>query len=562
MKEPTFSPPTSAPPGPEAPRRADALPRGTMVAGCEIGRVVADSGFSIVYFAREPESERRFAIKEYLPVSLALRSDDGRGVALRAPEHAEAFERGLQAFAAEGELLEKRTHPSLVRVLRTWRGNGSIYRVMHWLEGETLLALRRGMSAPPDEATLRRLLFGLLGGLQALHDAGQAHGAVSPAHIIVLPDDRAVLLDTGAVARALVGDQTRALMALVSPGFAPAGSGAPTADIAAQQAADLRALAAVAHFAIGGELPAPGERPLPLATVVRKLRLPPGEVGYGASLLDTLDDALSDDPKRRFRTVGEFRAALANLAVASRLEIPGARIEPGLDVSDSYLNAAASGIKTAAATDTPTSYRARRAEGQRRRGRVLAWLGAGAFASLIAGTITLVVVTEREASELRAGALGGNSADTLPAPAARVEAPPPAAPPAASTPPVPVLPAPVAAPTPIPDPVPAPTPLPAPAAAIQPVPTPAPLDAAPATPQAAARTALPARQQPERVDTPAPRAERSARSEAVRGPSSPRAVCGARTEFALYRCMTLECQKPTWTRHAQCERLRQTDEVD
>lgn len=55
--------------------------------------------------------------------------------------------------------------------------------------------------------------------------------------------------------------------------------------------------------------------------------------------------------------------------------------------------------------------------------------------------------------------------------------------------------------------------------------------------------------------------ERSAES-ASRTPASPRAVCGSRTDFALYRCMQTQCRRSEFEDHAQCQRLRATDEVD
>src|SRR5437763_192225 len=53
-----------------------------------------------------------------------------------------------------------------------------------------------------------------------------------------------------------------------------------------------------------------------------------------------------------------------------------------------------------------------------------------------------------------------------------------------------------------------------------------------------------------------------AQRNASRAPASPRAVCGARTDFALYRCMQLECGQRQWASHPQCERLRTNDSVD
>ena len=49
---------------------------------------------------------------------------------------------------------------------------------------------------------------------------------------------------------------------------------------------------------------------------------------------------------------------------------------------------------------------------------------------------------------------------------------------------------------------------------------------------------------------------------AARAPGSPREECGARTEFALYRCMQTQCARAPWAAHAQCVRLRLRDEVE
>lgn len=44
--------------------------------------------------------------------------------------------------------------------------------------------------------------------------------------------------------------------------------------------------------------------------------------------------------------------------------------------------------------------------------------------------------------------------------------------------------------------------------------------------------------------------------------TSPRAACGARTEFSLYRCMQQQCESRRWSSNAQCVRFRETDSVD
>jgi non-specific serine/threonine protein kinase len=45
-------------------------------------------------------------------------------------------------------------------------------------------------------------------------------------------------------------------------------------------------------------------------------------------------------------------------------------------------------------------------------------------------------------------------------------------------------------------------------------------------------------------------------------PSTPRALCGERTQFSLYRCMQQLCTTARWRAHPECARLRATDLVD
>jgi len=49
---------------------------------------------------------------------------------------------------------------------------------------------------------------------------------------------------------------------------------------------------------------------------------------------------------------------------------------------------------------------------------------------------------------------------------------------------------------------------------------------------------------------------------AARAPASPRASCGTRSGYALYRCMQTQCAKRDAARHPQCLRFRQTQRLD
>lgn len=44
-------------------------------------------------------------------------------------------------------------------------------------------------------------------------------------------------------------------------------------------------------------------------------------------------------------------------------------------------------------------------------------------------------------------------------------------------------------------------------------------------------------------------------------PNNPRVQCGPRTQFSLYRCMKVECERPKYYDHPECKYLRMTDTV-
>jgi hypothetical protein len=43
--------------------------------------------------------------------------------------------------------------------------------------------------------------------------------------------------------------------------------------------------------------------------------------------------------------------------------------------------------------------------------------------------------------------------------------------------------------------------------------------------------------------------------------ASPVALCAPRANFALYFCVSSWCKKPSFAKHSQCVRLRETGEV-
>ena len=301
---------------------ARALPAGAWLDEFEVGEIIGEGSTAIVYAATDRARAIPVAIAEYMPARLAQRNHEAQ-VTPRTSAQADAFAKGLKAFINETRTLARCNHPSLVRIVRLWEANGTAYRVMPRYTATRLLEVRRGMNEPPDEEAVRALLDALLGALAVFHLAGGGHGKVTPSNILLLADNRPLLLGPGAAGRAIAGDRIDVLMTGVEPCFAPIEQMVESADIPLRPSVDLYALAGVARYWISGELPAPAfgapdsPRREKLADTVQRLRLTWPRLHYSAALLDALDSALSIYPAERPQDVAQMRARLGTAPAAA-----------------------------------------------------------------------------------------------------------------------------------------------------------------------------------------------------------------------------------------------------
>ncbi len=86
-----------------------ALEVGTVLQQFRILSVLGVGGFGIVYLAVDQQLDRRVAIKEFLPETLAYRQVDGQ-IAVKSANHAEVFRIGLRSFMNEARLLARFEH--------------------------------------------------------------------------------------------------------------------------------------------------------------------------------------------------------------------------------------------------------------------------------------------------------------------------------------------------------------------------------------------------------------------------------------------------------------------
>ncbi len=232
-----------------------ALPAGTRLGEFELRGLLGIGGFGIVYLAFDHALEREVAVKEYMPASLAGRTET-MFVSIRSQSDAETFALGLKSFVNEARLLARFDHPSLLKVHRFWEANGTAYMAMPVLRGRTVKAVRQAMGNPPDEIWLRSVLDPLLGAIEKLHSEGVYHRDIAPDNIQIEPDGHPVLLDFGA-ARRVLSDKSQALTAILKPAYAPIEQYAEAGSVKQGPWTDIYALGATLHFLLLGRPPPP-----------------------------------------------------------------------------------------------------------------------------------------------------------------------------------------------------------------------------------------------------------------------------------------------------------------
>ena len=201
--------------------RHDSLAPGTVLRDYTIESVIGHGGFGIVYRARHDELGIVVAIKEYLPIELAVRQ--GATVRARSDADSQGYEEGLKRFRDEARaLIQFHSHPNIVSCREYFRSNGTAYLVMEFVDGQSLaqvLASREAEGVPFEESDLLAVMVPLLEGLDYVHSAWILHRDIKPSNILIRRrDERPVLIDFGA-AKQLVANRSKS-MAPYTEGYA------------------------------------------------------------------------------------------------------------------------------------------------------------------------------------------------------------------------------------------------------------------------------------------------------------------------------------------------------
>lgn len=272
---------------------------GKALGGYVVTGMVADGAMGRVYEAREPEGEKRVAIK-------VLHSNVATD-----PVAVERFNR-------EYETAQELSHPHVVKVLDYGEtGDGSWFMIMEYLEGEELGQLLRREGAQ-EMARVVRITAQIALALEHAHSYGVVHRDLKPDNIFLCRGDNGDtvrILDFGSVKLQMdTGAKLTAFgTTLGSPYYMSPEQAMGRSDV--DQRSDVFALCAILFEMLTGivAFDAPNVAQI-LMQIVSDDRPVPSVVAPGlpASVDDVVDKGLRQDKDRRFASARDVSDALVS----------------------------------------------------------------------------------------------------------------------------------------------------------------------------------------------------------------------------------------------------------
>ena len=280
---------------PLAARLSEALGDAYTIEG-EVGR----GGMGVVYRARDERLQRRVAIK-VLPPELAFQKD------IR------------ERFTREAQTAAKLSHPHIVPIHTVGEGQGLVYFVMGYVDGESVAArIRRRGKLPVEEA--RRIMSEAADALSAAHALSIIHRDIKPDNILLEGSRGRVMVTDFGIAKALSSTSgatlTGAGVAIGTPAFMSPEQAAGEREIDGRS--DVYSLGVVSYQMLTGELPF--NAPTVAGILMKQITEPAPDLrgrrpDVPEDLALAVSRCLEKDPENRWPSADALRRALESRVV-------------------------------------------------------------------------------------------------------------------------------------------------------------------------------------------------------------------------------------------------------
>ena len=277
-------------------RLAEALGDAYTIEG-EIGR----GGMGVVYRARDERLQRRVAIK-VLPPELAFQKD------IR------------ERFTREAQTAARLSHPHIVPIHTVGEGQGLVYFVMGYVDGESVAArIRRRGKLPVDEA--RRIMMETADALSAAHALSVIHRDIKPDNILLEGSRGRVMVTDFGIAKALSSTSgatlTGAGVAIGTPAFMSPEQAAGEREIDGRS--DLYSLGVVSFQMLTGDLPFTA--PTVAGILMKQITEPAPDIrgrrpDVPEDLALAVSRCLEKDPENRWPSADALRRSLESRTVS------------------------------------------------------------------------------------------------------------------------------------------------------------------------------------------------------------------------------------------------------
>jgi serine/threonine protein kinase len=260
----------------------------------DLVRVLGKGAMGVVYEGRDPNLERRVAIKTVKVENLS-------------EEAAAEYE---SRFRTEARSAARLQHPNIVSVYDSDRDGDIAFLVMEYIQGDDLKHhLDRGVRYSLEQSL--KMIRDLLAALDYAHKAGIVHRDIKPANLLIEPGGRVKLTDFGVARMQDSGEATRTQGSMV--GTLKYMAPEQVQGLKIDSRADLFSVGVVLYQLLTDKRPFDGDNDF---SIIHQIigHTPPPPSSFNARLPPAIDAvvarALAKDREQRFATARDFAAAL------------------------------------------------------------------------------------------------------------------------------------------------------------------------------------------------------------------------------------------------------------